>query len=958
MQEFVKAGLVNIVGGCCGTTSAHIKAVAESVAKLEYKVRQAAPSPTDLRLSGLEMLSFEKSLNFVNVGERCNIAGSRRFARLIKSGKLDEALKVASDQVEDGAQMIDINVDEGLVDAMAVMKKFVLLLSSEPGVAKLPFVLDSSKFDVIVEGLKCTQGRCIVNSISLKEGEEQFLAQAKQVRKLGAAVIVMAFDEEGQAVSAERKVEICSRAYRLLTEKADFAPFDIIFDPNILTIATGMEEHNSYAMAFINATKEIRRTLPGAHVSGGLSNLSFSFRGNETLRQAMHGVFLYHAIQAGMDMGIVSPGQLTVYDEIPKDLLALLEDAVQARRDVTEQLLEYAQAMKEAGQSTSGAGARKAQEWRSLPVEERLVHGLVKGVADFIVEDTEEARLQHSRALHVIEGPLMKGMNVVGDLFGSGKMFLPQVIKSARVMKRAVAHLIPFMDAEKEAAAEAAGEEVATERQYAGTVVLATVKGDVHDIGKNIVAVVLGCNNYRVVDLGVMTPCKRILDTALEEHADVIGLSGLITPSLDEMIHVADEMTRRGFSLPLLIGGATTSKLHTAVKIAPRYRHAAMHVLDASRAVNVVAQLLDEELHEDFAEDVAEQYEDIREEYAASLREHRYLSLQQAREQRPRLSHSGVRRPSFLGTRVVEYSLEQLVPYIDWTPFFSVWQLRGRYPNRGYPRIFEDATVGEQARQLFDEAQAMLQEMVQAKQLQARGVVAFYPAASDGDDVRIFAADDEERAGPAVATFHGLRQQSERPGQASMCLSDFVAPQSGPADYVGLFAVSAGFGVEELEAVHVAQHDDYSVIMLKALADRLAEALAELLHRDVRRELWAYAPEEQLDSGDLLKVKYQGIRPAPGYPLQPDHTEKRTMWALADVEQATGIVLTESLAMFPAASVSGLYFAHPESQYFAVGKVCRDQVEDYAARKACAVEEVERWLRPNLAYDPDLPQAR
>jgi 5-methyltetrahydrofolate--homocysteine methyltransferase len=804
--DFVDSGLVNMVGGCCGTTAAHIAAISKSVEGL-VPTRRMAPAPKGMRLSGLEMLNFENELRFVNIGERCNISGSRQFARLIRTNKLEEAVKVAADQVDDGAQILDVNVDEGMVDGPSMMRKYVLLISADPHIARLPFMIDSSNFRVIEEGLKATQGRCIVNSISLKEGEDAFVKTARMVRRYGASVVVMAFDEEGQAAETDHKFAICKRSYDLLVgPRVGMSPHDIIFDPNILTICTGMEEHNAYGMNFINTIKRIRTELPGAHISGGLSNLSFSFRGNESLRRAMHTVFLYYAIKEGMDMGIINPGQLDVFDEIPKPLLALLEDAVLNRRDVTEELLEYANANK-----STGANQAAAKEWRTKEVEERITYALVKGIDEFIVGDVEEVRGVIPEPLHIIEGPLMKGMGIVGELFGSGKMFLPQVIKSARVMKKAVAYLIPFMRKE--------GDEEG-KRNYAGTVLLATVKGDVHDIGKNIVGVVLGCNNYRIIDMGVMVPCKNIIEASIENKVDIIGLSGLITPSLDEMIHVASELKRLGITTPLLIGGATTSRLHTAVKIAPNYDCPTVHVLDASRSVTVVSSLLDDRVRDDFFEDIKEQYQELREDYLDSLADRSFLTLADARKRKLKLDFSTpICRPTFLGTRVFKnYSLESLLEFVDWTQFFNVWQLRGKYPNRGYPKIFQDQDVGEEAKKLFDEAQDLLKDIISNGTLEARAIVGFYRANSVGDDVEVYGEDGE-----VLSTFYGLRQQEDKDSDAPyMCLGDFVAPKSlGQDDYVGLFAVSAGFGVDELAQKYLDDSDDYTAIMIKALADRL-----------------------------------------------------------------------------------------------------------------------------------------
>uniref|UniRef100_A0A8C2DN58 Methionine synthase n=1 Tax=Cyprinus carpio TaxID=7962 RepID=A0A8C2DN58_CYPCA len=941
MKEFAVDGLVNIVGGCCGTTPDHIRAIAESVRHVKPRV-----PPTDvygdyMLLSGLEPFRIGPYTNFVNIGERCNVAGSRKFAKLIMAGNYEEALSIAKAQVEMGAQVLDINMDEGMLDGVAAMTRFCNLIASEPDIAKVPLCIDSSNFAVIEAGLKCCQGKCIVNSISLKEGEEDFLRRARQVRRYGAAVVVMAFDEDGQATETDQKVKICSRAYHLLISQVGFNPNDIIFDPNILTIGTGMEEHSMYAVNFIRATRNIKESLPGARVSGGLSNLSFSFRGMEVIREAMHGVFLYHAIKDGMDMGIVNAGNLPVYDDIDKELLLLCENIIWNRDpEATEKLLLYAQ-----NNTKGGKKVIQTDEWRLGSVEERLEYALVKGIEKYVVEDTEEARAhteRYPRPLRVIEGPLMNGMKTVGDLFGAGKMFLPQVIKSARVMKKAVGHLIPFMEKEREQMMSASGstEEV---DPYQGTVLLATVKGDVHDIGKNIVGVVLGCNNFRVIDLGVMIPCDRILREAVQNKADIIGLSGLITPSLDEMIHVAKEMERLGLKTPLLIGGATTSKYDT-------------HSVD----FHLCSQLLDEGIREDYFEEIQEEYEDIRQDHYDSLKDRRFLSLSRAREKGLHidwLSQPRPVRPQFLGTHVFDtYDLRKLLDFIDWKPFFDVWQLRGKYPNRGYPKIFNDKTVGEEARRVHDEALKLLNRLIDSRGLQARGLVGFWAAQSDGDDIHLYADDVTAQNTTPVATFYGLRQQAEKDSASSepyLCLSDFVAPRgSGVQDYVGLFAVSV-FGAEELCQKFEQQGDDYSSIMVKALADRLAEAFAEELHARVRRDLWGYSCKEDLPASDLHRLRYEGIRPAAGYPSQPDHTEKHTMWKLADIQEKTGIALTESLAMTPAASVSGLYFSNPKSCYFAVGKITKEQVEDYAHRKQMEVAEVERWLGPILGYDTD-----
>ncbi|KAM4693612.1 methionine synthase [Discoglossus pictus] len=958
IKEFAMDGMVNIVGGCCGTTPAHIREIAEAVKHCKPRIPPKSVFDGYMLLSGLEPFRIGPYTNFVNIGERCNVAGSRKFAKLIMSGNYEEALTIAKAQVEMGAQVLDINMDDGMLDGPIAMARFCNSIASEPDIAKVPLCIDSSNFAVIEAGLKCCQGKCIVNSISLKEGEEDFLAKARKIKKFGAAVVIMAFDEVGQATDTETKVSVCTRAYNLLVEKLNFNPNDIIFDPNILTIGTGMEEHDKYAIYFINATKIIKETLKGAKVSGGLSNLSFSFRGMEAIREAMHGVFLYHAIKIGMDMGIVNAGNLPVYDDIDKELLQLCEDLIWNKDpEATEKLLKYAQ--------TKAKGGKKViqtDEWRNGSVEERLEYALVKGIEKYVLEDTEEARInkeKYPRPLHIIEGPLMNGMKVVGELFGAGKMFLPQVIKSARVMKKAVGHLIPFMEKDREEIRALSGS-VEEDNPYQGTIVLATVKGDVHDIGKNIVGVVLGCNNFRVIDLGVMTPCDKILRAAIENKADIIGLSGLITPSLDEMIFVAKEMERLAIKLPLLIGGATTSRTHTAVKIAPRYSSPVIHVLDASKSVVVCSQLLDDNVREDFLEEIIEEYEDIRQDHYESLKERRYLSLDQARNKGFHIdwhSQPAPTKPKFTGTKAFKnYDLERLRKYIDWKPFFDVWQLRGRYPNRGFPKIFNDKTVGEEAKRVYDDAQKLLQVLIDEKKLEARGIVGIWPAQSIQDDIHLY---DNEAALPSsqpIATFYGLRQQAEKDSSSTdpyYCLSDFIASwESGVKDYLGIFAVAC-FGVEELSKAYEKQGDDYNSIMVKALGDRLAEAFAEELHERVRKELWGYCGTEELDVADLRKIRYEGIRPAPGYPSQPDHTEKVTMWQLADIERATGITLTESLAMSPAAAVSGLMFSSPLSKYFAVGKISKDQIEDYSCRKNMPVGEVEKWLGPILSYDPE-----
>nr|WP_236771696.1 methionine synthase [Agrobacterium tumefaciens] len=939
VEGFVRDGLVNIVGGCCGSTPEHIRAIAEAVK--DYKPRPIPEHKPFMSLSGLEPFVLTKDIPFVNVGERTNVTGSARFRKLITAGDYAAALAVARDQVENGAQIIDINMDEGLIDSEKAMVEFLNLIAAEPDIARVPVMIDSSKFEIIEAGLKCVQGKPIVNSISLKEGEEKFLQQARLIHHYGAAVVVMAFDEVGQADTYQRKVEICSRAYKILTEKAGLAPEDIIFDPNVFAVATGIEEHNNYGVDFIEATKTIRETMPLTHISGGVSNLSFSFRGNEPVREAMHAVFLYHAIQVGMDMGIVNAGQLAVYDNIDPELREACEDVVLNRRDdATERLLEVAERFR-----GTGAKDTKVQDlsWRELPVEKRLEHALVNGITEFIEADTEEARQKAERPLHVIEGPLMAGMNVVGDLFGSGKMFLPQVVKSARVMKQAVAVLLPYMEEEKRLNG---GEE----KKAAGKVLMATVKGDVHDIGKNIVGVVLACNNYEIIDLGVMVPTTKILETAIAEKVDVIGLSGLITPSLDEMVHVAAEMERQGFDIPLLIGGATTSRVHTAVKIHPRYEAGqAIYVTDASRAVGVVSALLSEEQKPAYIDNIRTEYKKVAEAHARNEREKQRLPLSRARENAQKVDWSDYKpvKPQFFGTRVFEtYDLEELSRYIDWTPFFQTWELKGRFP-----AILDDEKQGEAARQLYSDAQAMLKKIIDEKWFRPRAVIGFWPANAVGDDIRLFT--DENRQ-EELATFFTLRQQlSKRDGRPNVALSDFVAPvDSGVADYVGGFVVTAG-----IEEVAIAErferaNDDYSSILVKALADRFAEAFAERMHERVRKEFWGYAPDEALGGDDLIGEAYAGIRPAPGYPAQPDHTEKKTLFALLDATNAAGVELTESYAMWPGSSVSGIYIGHPESYYFGVAKVERDQVLDYARRKDMPVTEVERWLGPVLNYVP------
>ncbi len=937
LREFAKSGLVNLVGGCCGTTPAHIRAIADAISGLPPRI-PASPPPR-LRVSGLEPLTIGPESIFVNVGERTNVTGSRKFARLVLAGDYNAGLEIARQQVENGAQMIDVNMDEAMLDSQQAMSTFLQLLASEPDISRVPVVIDSSKWSVIEAGLKCVQGKGVVNSISLKEGEESFIRQASLVRRYGAAVIVMAFDEQGQADTADLKVEICQRAYRILTDQVGFSPEDIIFDPNIFAIATGIEEHNNYAVDYIEATRRIKASLPGVLVSGGVSNVSFAFRGNDPLRETIHSVFLYHAINAGMDMGIVNAGQLPIYADIPPDLLERVEDVVLNRRpDATDRLLEIADSVK--GQVTDQAADLS---WRNAPVAERLTHALVEGITDFIVEDTEEARRQAERPIHVIEGPLMDGMNVVGDLFGSGKMFLPQVVKSARVMKRAVAHLVPYIEAEK-----LGGNGEGASRSN-GKVLLATVKGDVHDIGKNIVGVVLQCNNYEVIDLGVMVPSARILETARREQVDIIGLSGLITPSLEEMSFVAGELQREGFNIPLLIGGATTSRAHTAVKIEPQYsKGPTVHVVDASRAVGVAGSLRNEALRDDYVSNIRAEYQDIRTQRSGRRPEERRLPIGDARRNRLTLDWAASQppEPCFTGTRVLkDYPLEELVPLIDWTPFFQTWELAGHYP-----AILDDPTVGSTARNLFRDAKALLQRISSDRLLRAHGVVGFFPANSVGDDIELYTDGDRKQV---RAVIHTIRQQMAKPpGRPNLALADFVAPRdSGRPDFVGAFAVTTGIGTEELVARFEAEHDDYGAILTKALADRLAEAFAELLHLRARREFWGYARDESLDNEGLIKERYQGIRPAPGYPACPDHTEKRTLFDLLDAEKQAGMTLTESYAMLPAASVSGFYFWHPEAKYFGVGKIERDQVEDYARRKGMDVATVERWLAPNLNYE-------
>ncbi len=933
LREFAEAGMLNFAGGCCGTTPAHIKAIAEAVQGLPPRVVPTVARR--LRLSGLEPLTFGAETGFVNVGERCNVTGSKQFAKLILGGNYEAALEVARQQVETGAQVLDVNMDEAMLDSQAAMTTFLNLCAAEPGISKVPVMLDSSKWSVIEAGLKCVQGRSVVNSVSLKEGEAEFLRQASLVRRYGAAVVVMAFDERGQADTVDRRVAIAERAFRLLVDRVGFAPEDIIIDPNIFAIATGIEQHDNYAVDYFQAAQRIKAALPGVSISGGLSNVSFSFRGNTPLREAIHAVFLYHALPAGMDLGIVNAGALPIYTDIPPDVLARVEDVVLNRRpDATERLLAIADTVK--GQV---AALKDDDAWRSLPVGERLAHALVEGNAEFIVADTEEARLLAKRPIEVIEGPLMDGMNIVGDLFGSGKMFLPQVVKSARVMKKSVAHLIPYIEAEKQGG----------ESRSKGRVLLATVKGDVHDIGKNIVGVVLQCNNFEVIDLGVMVPSATILQKAIEHDVDLIGLSGLITPSLEEMSFVASELQREGRTTPLLIGGATTSRAHTAVKIAPNYDGPVVHVLDASRAVGVAGSLVSEGLREGFVLQVADDYAKVRAARAGRGTGDPLASIAEARANRLAIDWKGVTAPAptFTGIRTFErYPLADLVERIDWTPFFQTWELAGHFP-----AILTDPRVGPTASSLYLDARALLDRIVREDLLEARAVVGFWRANAVDDDIELYS--DAARQAP-LAVVHTLRQQMKKaPGRPNLALSDFVAPrESRVNDHLGAFAVTAGIGLERLTAGFEAQHDDYSSILAKALADRLAEAFAERLHERVRREFWAYAPDEALDNAALIKESYQGIRPAPGYPACPDHTEKGPLFELLQATTSAGITLTESFAMLPTASVSGFYFWHPQSQYFGVGKVGRDQVEDYARRKGMTLREAERWLAPNLGYDP------
>ncbi|MGZ4057162.1 MAG: methionine synthase, partial [Bacteroidia bacterium] len=933
-------------------TPAHIKRIAE-LAKVAAPRKRPQPD-TLMHLSGLEPFTLTPESNFMNVGERTNVTGSKKFLRLINEGNYEEALSIAKDQVDGGAQVIDVNMDEGMLDSEAAMTKFLNLIAAEPDIARVPIMIDSSKWSVIEAGLKCVQGKAIVNSISLKEGEEKFIEYAHKVKQYGAAVIVMAFDEQGQADTLQRRIDICKRAYDILVDKVHFPAQDIIFDPNIFPVATGMEEHRLNALDFFNATKWIKENLPHAKVSGGVSNVSFSFRGNDHVREAIHSAFLYHAVKAGMDMGIVNPAQLVVYDDIDKKLLELVEDVLLNRRDdATERLVEHAESLK----GITKEKTEKDEAWRKGTVEERLSHALVKGLVEYIDADTEEARLKLGRPLHVIEGPLMDGMNVVGDLFGSGKMFLPQVVKSARVMKKAVAYLEPYLQAEKDAN-KLAGI-VGDGRQNAGKILMATVKGDVHDIGKNIVGVVLACNNYEIIDLGVMVSADKILEQAKKHEVDIIGLSGLITPSLDEMVHVAKEMERLGFKTPLMIGGATTSKVHTAVKIAQNYSGPVIHVNDASKSVPVASSLISDELRDAFMLEVTKDYDRVREQNKNAQSQNKFIPLAEARANKFPIdwNKTEISKPKFLGNKVfTDYPLAELVDYIDWTPFFISWEMKG-----SYPKILKDPARGEEARKLFADAQAMLKKIIGEKWLKANAVIGIYPANAVDDDIEVY--EDENRS-KLKTTFHTLRQQTKKPaGQYNVALSDFVAPKTNVTlsgvkgqnpksltDYVGAFAVTTGIGIDEHVARFEKDHDDYSAIMLKALADRLAEAFAELMHKKVRKEIWGYAAAEDLKNEDLIKEEYAGIRPAPGYPAQPDHTEKPALFKLLDVEKNTGIILTESMAMFPTAAVSGLYFAHPQSHYFGIGRIQKDQVEDYAKRKGMALDKAERWLGPNLAY--------
>lgn len=931
VQDFLKRGIVNFLGGCCGTTPDHIREIIKATEG--FKPRQVPAYTHKLRLSGLEALVIDEHTNFVNVGERLNVTGSKKFEKLVAAGDFDTALSIGRDQVENGAIILDVNLDEGMIDGVKMMPEFLNLLQSEPEIVRVPLMIDSSKWSVIEAGLKTTQGKSIVNSISLKEGEEAFIAVAKRIRMYGAAVVVMAFDEQGQADTYEKRIAVCKRAYDILVNQVNFPPEDIIFDPNILTVGTGIEEHNSYGVSFIEATRWIKKNLPYAKVSGGVSNVSFSFRGNNKVRESIHSVFLYHAIRAGMDMGIVNAGQLEIYESLPADLRELCEDVILNRRpDSTDRLLAHAETIK----ATGGGSKKEDEAWRSLPVEQRLAHALVKGIVEFIEVDTEEARAKATRPLEVIEGPLMAGMNQVGDLFASGKMFLPQVVKSARVMKRSVAYLTPFIEAEKDGG----------EASNAGVVIMATVKGDVHDIGKNIVGVVLACNNFKVIDLGVMVPCDKILDEAIKEKADLIGLSGLITPSLDEMVYVAEEMTRRGMTTPLMIGGATTSKRHTAVKIAPKYGNGVVHVLDASRSVPVAGALVSENDKASFLEGINREYSVIMDDFNSRVSSKNHMSLAEARENAPEIdwSEETVYPPKKLGITVVEdIPIKTLIPYIDWTPFFHTWELKGKFPE-----IFESSVYGEEAKRLYADAEHYLEYLDSKNAPITRAVVGLFKAKRDPNVEDVFVEGEDGE----ITCFNFLRQQGERTNKApNVSLSDYVKPSSGEfSDYMGFFAVSSGFGVDHLIKDFEEEHNMYASIMIKALCDRLAEACAEYMHERVRQELWGFGSDEHLSKKDILKERYQGIRPAPGYGACPDHTEKFKIWDLLKVKERIGVELTESCAMLPASSVSGYYFAHPESNYFNVGRLDKDQIEDYAKRKGMSVKDVEKWMSSYLNY--------
>lgn len=932
IKEFAESGFVNIVGGCCGTTPQHISEIAKAVEKI--KPRQIPKIKPYLRLSGLEPLTITPEINFVNIGERTNVAGSVKFAKLVREDKYEDALSVAKQQVENGAQIIDVNMDDAMIDGEKAMVKFLNLLASDPDISRVPVMIDSSKWSVIEAGLKCLQGKGIVNSISLKDGEEEFIYRAKKILHYGAAVIVMAFDENGQAVNFEQKISTCKRSYNILINKVGFPPQDIIFDPNILTIATGIEEHNNYAVNYIRAVKWIKENLSLAKVSGGVSNLSFAFRGNNTIREAMHSVFLYHAIQAGMDMGIVNAGMIDVYNEIPSVLLELTEDVILNRRDdATERLLEYAQSVTSVQKSLS-----KDESWRSKSIEERLKHSLIKGITEYLESDIEEARIKYSEALSVIEGPLMDAMNEIGDLFGTGKMFLPQVVKSARVMKKAVSYLTPFIEEEKKNKA----------RKISGKILLATVKGDVHDIGKNIVGVILGCNNYEVIDIGVMTPVEKILHTAKEKNADIIGLSGLITPSLDEMIHVAKEMEREGFKIPLLIGGATTSKIHTAVRIAPNYSGATIHVLNASKSVGVASQLLSSENKEKYTRSIKQEYEHLRYNHKQRGTQKKYLSLEEARKRKYKIDWQSLKiiKPSFLGNKVFkDYPVKEIRKYIDWSPFFLVWEMKGKYP-----AILDDPRYGKEARNLFGDANKLLDSITENNLLIANAVLGFYASASSGDDILIY---KDENRDEVLYKFHMIRQQTLKTNeQPYMCLADFIAPETeNVKDYLGFFALTCGLSLDKVINTYEKEHDEYKIILIKAVADRLAEAFAEKLHELVRKELWGYSTGENLTNEELIKENYTGIRPAPGYPACPEHTEKKQLFDLLRAKENTGISLTENFAMKPASSVCGFYFANPEAKYFNVGKIQKDQITDYAERKDIEIDEAEKWLAPVLAYE-------